>query len=65
VPDKKVLLERALVGDAEIIDQLASENPRRFHQDDRLMLWFEFNQLDGDAIVAQMKCFFRGVVEKI
>jgi alkanesulfonate monooxygenase SsuD/methylene tetrahydromethanopterin reductase-like flavin-dependent oxidoreductase (luciferase family) len=65
VPDKAVLLERALIGDAaEVRDQLSPENPRRIHADDRLMLWFEFNQLDGDAIERQMKYFFKEVVEK-
>lgn len=66
VPDKRVLLERALVGDApEIREQLSPDNPRSFHRDDRLMLWFEFNQLDGDAIARQMTYFFQEVAEKI
>ena len=66
VPDKRVLLERALVGDAtEIREQLSPDNPRGFHRDDRLMLWFEFNQLDGDAVARQMTYFFREVAEKI
>jgi alkanesulfonate monooxygenase SsuD/methylene tetrahydromethanopterin reductase-like flavin-dependent oxidoreductase (luciferase family) len=65
VPDKKVLLERALVGDAaEVRDQLSPGNPRRFHPDDRLMLWFEFNQTDGPAIRSQMRYFFEEVVAK-
>jgi hypothetical protein len=29
------------------------------------MLWFEFNQLDGDAVARQMTYFFREVAEKI
>lgn len=63
VPDKNVLLQRALVGDAsEIRDQLHPENPRRFANGDRLMLWFEFNQLDGERIQNQMKYFFQDVV---
>jgi alkanesulfonate monooxygenase SsuD/methylene tetrahydromethanopterin reductase-like flavin-dependent oxidoreductase (luciferase family) len=63
VPVKSVLLERALIGDAhEIIDQLSPRNPRRFSPDDRLMLWFEFNQPDGEAVLAQMKYFFEKVV---
>jgi alkanesulfonate monooxygenase SsuD/methylene tetrahydromethanopterin reductase-like flavin-dependent oxidoreductase (luciferase family) len=63
VPDKAILLQRALVGDAsEIKDQLHPENPRKFHHDDRLMLWFEFNQLDGKAIEDQMKYFFEEIV---
>ncbi len=65
VPDKRVLLERALIGDAaEIRDQLSPGNPRRFHADDRLMLWFEFNQTDGEAIRRQMRYFFEQVVAR-
>lgn len=66
VPDKSVLLQRALVGDAEEIrEQLSPDNPRRFQADDRLMLWFEFNQLDGDAIERQMRYFFDQVAGKL
>ena len=66
VPDKAVLLERALVGDAsEILEQLAPDAPRRFHPDDRLMLWFEFNQLDGEAIKQQMRYFFESVAPRV
>jgi alkanesulfonate monooxygenase SsuD/methylene tetrahydromethanopterin reductase-like flavin-dependent oxidoreductase (luciferase family) len=66
VPDKKVLLERALMGDAAMVrEQLSPENPRKFHADDRLMLWFEFNQLDNEQIQSQMKYFFNEVVEKL
>ena len=58
VPDKNVLLERALIGDpAEILDQLSPDNPRRLHKDDRLMLWFEFNQSDSPDICRQMRLF--------
>ena len=57
-PPKEVLLSRALIGDAsEIKDQLSPDNPRRFHKDDRLMLWFEFNQTDNDGIQSQMRYF--------
>jgi alkanesulfonate monooxygenase SsuD/methylene tetrahydromethanopterin reductase-like flavin-dependent oxidoreductase (luciferase family) len=66
VPDKAVLLERALVGDpAEVRDQLSPGNPRGFHPDDRLMLWFEFNQLDGQAVERRMRLFFDEVVERL
>lgn len=58
VPDKDVLMARALIGDpAEIKDQLSPDNPRRLHQDDRLMLWFEFNQHDSVSICRQMRLF--------
>jgi alkanesulfonate monooxygenase SsuD/methylene tetrahydromethanopterin reductase-like flavin-dependent oxidoreductase (luciferase family) len=64
VPDKKVLLARALVGDsAELRERLAPGGSHGFHQHDRLMLWFEFNQLDGAEIEAQMRYFFEEVVE--
>lgn len=63
VPDKSVLLERALVGDAsEIREQLSPDNSRAFHPEDRLMLWFEFNQMDGKDIENQMTYFFDEVV---
>jgi alkanesulfonate monooxygenase SsuD/methylene tetrahydromethanopterin reductase-like flavin-dependent oxidoreductase (luciferase family) len=66
VPDKQVLLERALIGDAaEIRDQLSPENPRRFHAQDRLMLWFEFNQLDGEQVERQMRYFHESVVGRL
>lgn len=66
VPDKKVLMERALIGDAaQIRDQLHPDNPRRFNPEDRLMLWFEFNQLDGLQIEERMKYFFKEVAERI
>lgn len=65
VPDKKVLMERALIGDAAAVrDQLSLENPRQFNPEDRLMLWFEFNQIDGTAVQKQMKYFFNEVVAK-
>lgn len=65
VPDKNVLMQRALIGDAaEVRDQLHPDNPRKFHTDDRLMLWFEFNQLDNETVKTRMKYFFREVVGK-
>ena len=63
VPDKNILMSRALIGDPqEIRDQLSPENPRRLHHDDRLMLWFEFNQSDSAAICQQMRLFGEKVV---
>jgi alkanesulfonate monooxygenase SsuD/methylene tetrahydromethanopterin reductase-like flavin-dependent oxidoreductase (luciferase family) len=63
VPDKQVLLERALVGDAaQLREQLAPGAPHGFHPEDRLMLWFEFNQQDGAEIEQQMRYFFERVV---
>ncbi len=66
VPDKAVLLQRALIGDAcEVRDQLHPDNPRKFHADDRLILWFEFNQLDGKAVENQMRYFYEQVVARL
>jgi alkanesulfonate monooxygenase SsuD/methylene tetrahydromethanopterin reductase-like flavin-dependent oxidoreductase (luciferase family) len=58
VPPKAQLLERALIGDAAAVRrQLQPDDPHGFHADDRLMLWFEFNQADGRAVVEQMTRF--------
>ncbi|MEZ4751732.1 MAG: LLM class flavin-dependent oxidoreductase [Bdellovibrionota bacterium] len=66
VPDKGVLLERALIGDAsEVRDQLHPENPRGIHADDRLMLWFEFNQSDSAAICRRMTYFMEEVADRL
>lgn len=66
VPDKQVLLERALVGDAaQLREQLAPGARHGFHPEDRLMLWFEFNQQDGAEIERQMRYFFEQVVEQL
>jgi alkanesulfonate monooxygenase SsuD/methylene tetrahydromethanopterin reductase-like flavin-dependent oxidoreductase (luciferase family) len=63
VPDKNILLERALIGDpSEILGQLTPDNPRRLHKDDRLMLWFEFNQSDSADICRQMELFAEKVI---
>lgn len=66
VPDKTILLQRALVGDpSEICDQMKPGGSRGFHFDDRLMLWFEFNQLNNDDIKDQMKMFYTEVLPKV
>lgn len=58
VPDKAMLMERALIGDGAMIrQQLGPNDPHGFKADDRLMLWFEFNQTDNAAVVAQMRQF--------
>jgi hypothetical protein len=58
LPPKNELMARALIGDpASIIDQLRPGNSHGFHADDRLMLWFEFNQTDHQAIKSQMRLF--------
>ncbi len=63
VPDKAMLMERALIGDsAAVRRQLTPDDPHGFHSDDRLMLWFEFNQSDNAAVVAQMRQFAEDVM---
>ncbi|MCX6111143.1 MAG: LLM class flavin-dependent oxidoreductase [Proteobacteria bacterium] len=58
VPDKGVLMQRALIGTAaDIRAQLAPGARHGFHPDDRLMLWFEFNQTNGSQILDQMERF--------
>lgn len=62
-PDKDVLMARALIGDPQRVkEQLAPDDPHAFHPDDRLMLWFEFNQADGAAIERQMRLFAEDVL---
>jgi alkanesulfonate monooxygenase SsuD/methylene tetrahydromethanopterin reductase-like flavin-dependent oxidoreductase (luciferase family) len=63
LPPKEELMSRALIGDPAMIrDQLHPENPRAFHKDDRLMLWFEFNQIDHEDILQQMRLFAENVM---
>jgi hypothetical protein len=62
-PDKDFLLDRALIGDSAMIrEALQPGHPKGFHPDDRLMLWFEFNQTDGDGVVRQMRQFAEEVM---
>lgn len=63
VPDKAMLLERALIGDSAMVRaQLGPDDPHGFKPDDRLMLWFEFNQTDNAGILAQMRQFATDVM---
>jgi alkanesulfonate monooxygenase SsuD/methylene tetrahydromethanopterin reductase-like flavin-dependent oxidoreductase (luciferase family) len=63
LPPKDELMARALIGDpSELRDQLSHDNPNGFHHDDRLMLWFEFNQNDHEAIKTQMRLFAEKVM---
>jgi hypothetical protein len=66
VPDNQVLLARALVGEAaELRESSAPGGRHGFHQHDRLMLWFELNQLDDSAIESQMRHFFEEAVNRL
>jgi hypothetical protein len=58
LPPKSELMKRALIGTPDRIkEQLSPESGHGFHHDDRLMLWFEFNQNHHDKIGAQMQLF--------
>jgi hypothetical protein len=53
-------VDNALVGDsAEIRAELA----RRFHPEDRLMLWFDFNNHDNDDVRRSMRAFMEQVAQ--
>ena len=49
----------ALVGDAETIARQMAE---RFHPQDRLMLWFDFNNHDSKRVMKNMRDFMERVV---
>lgn len=48
----------ALVGDAETIIEQALQ---RFHPEDRLMLWFDFNNHDNERVMRNMSAFMTRV----
>jgi alkanesulfonate monooxygenase SsuD/methylene tetrahydromethanopterin reductase-like flavin-dependent oxidoreductase (luciferase family) len=48
----------ALVGNAA---EIRSEMEKRFHKDDRLMLWFDFHNHDNDSVKRSMKEFMEQV----
>ena len=52
----------ALVGDSTMIARQIRE---RFHPEDRLMLWFDFNNHDSKQIMANMDAFMRRVVPTV
>ena len=52
-------VDNALVGTAEdISEQIA----KRFHAEDRLMLWFDFNNHDNEAVKTSMRWFAEKVI---
>jgi hypothetical protein len=55
-------VDNALVGDS---DAIAAEAKRRFHPDDRLMLWFDFNNHDNEDVRRSMRAFFEEVAPKL
>ena len=55
-------LKSALVGnESEVVGQLKS----RYHQDDRLMLWFDFCNHNSKEVVSNMAEFQRVVVPQV
>lgn len=66
LPPKEFLMTQALIGTPdEIRKRMDPESGNGFHADDRLMLWFEFNQGDLSAIKGQMELFANEVREKL
>jgi alkanesulfonate monooxygenase SsuD/methylene tetrahydromethanopterin reductase-like flavin-dependent oxidoreductase (luciferase family) len=62
-PEKvKNAVDNALVGDSS---EIAEEARRRFHQDDRLMLWFDFNNHDNEDVRRSMRSFMEDVAPKL
>lgn len=55
-------VDNALVGDSAAI---ADEAAKRFHRDDRLMLWFDFNNHDNDDVCRSMRAFFEEVAPRL
>lgn len=58
----KNAVDNALVGDSAGI---AEEAKKRFHGDDRLMLWFDFNNHDNEDVKRSMKAFFDEVAPRL
>jgi Luciferase-like monooxygenase len=66
LPPKDELMRRALIGDPLMIrEQLQPGNVHGFDKDDRLMLWFEFNQTDHNEIKSQMTLFAEHVMPHV
>jgi hypothetical protein len=62
-PEKvKNAVDNALVGDSAAI---AEEAKRRFHPEDRLMLWFDFNNHDNQDVCRSMRAFMEEVAPRI
>jgi hypothetical protein len=52
----------ALIGDAAMI---ATQVAERFHPDDRLMLWFDFNNHDSKRVMKNMEDFMTRVAPAV
>jgi alkanesulfonate monooxygenase SsuD/methylene tetrahydromethanopterin reductase-like flavin-dependent oxidoreductase (luciferase family) len=58
----KNAVDNALVGNPA---QVAEQMKARFHKDDRLMLWFDFNNHDNEDVRAGMKSFVEQVAPSL
>ncbi|HHO52725.1 MAG TPA: LLM class flavin-dependent oxidoreductase [Deltaproteobacteria bacterium] len=54
--------DNALIGDVEAV---AEQVLRRFHPDDRLMLWFDFFNHDNERVIENMVAFAEGVIPRV
>src|SRR5437762_10518572 len=52
----------ALIGDAEAI---ATQMRERFHPEDRLMLWFDFNNHDSKRVMKNMDDFMNKITPRM
>lgn len=60
-PEKiKNAVDNALVGDSA---EIRAEMAKRFHPDDRLMLWFDFNNHDNEDVRRSMRAFMEQVAK--
>lgn len=55
-------VSNTLAGDPE---ELVQQIKEKYHPDDRLMLWFDFNNHDNEAVKKSMKLFFEKVQPKL
>jgi alkanesulfonate monooxygenase SsuD/methylene tetrahydromethanopterin reductase-like flavin-dependent oxidoreductase (luciferase family) len=54
--------DNALIGDAAMIAEQIAE---RFHPEDRLMLWFDFNNHDSARVMRNMEAFMTAVASEL
>ena len=54
--------DNALVGNAH---EVAEQIRQRFHEDDRLMLWFDFFNHDSARVVRNMRAFMEHVAPEV
>ena len=51
-------MSRAVIGDpVAALELIRPGGKLGFQKDDRLMLWFEFNQANNDDVIEQMRLF--------